>query len=511
METLRFSLGIRFDFLTKQANEELVHGVFHELCSAIPLEVAEDLMIYGGKYDRYEYDGGTVYMVIFTKGCLKNMRKLFRIIDNDAVLHGMLCLRDPYLQNNVLRDLEGFEYFGIVGSDGRVSGGCQNDLLFTNERQDRIKLDKTKSILVIPNAYKGTMSSFEASKCICSALRTQMPCACIETLPVADGGDGTLRAVESMICGIRRTTDVTAPYGKIVRSAYYSIDGTSAIIESALASGLALCKDEELDPLKATSRGTGELIVRALHEGIKKVYICLGGSATNDCGLGALCALGYKFIDKEGAEIDSADRLGDIISIDDSCADPFNKKASFTVVCDVENPLIGQNGATYTFGRQKGADQNALDLLETGITCFAALLERYAGKSVSELTGAGAAGGMGAAFMALLNAEYKGGADMILDIAEFEKRLKHTSVVITGEGCIDSTSVEGKAVGVIEERASACGVPTMLIGGKRGEGAELAEARSVRAVYCNNTENREKALYNAALLLADDIKTRYGF
>lgn len=510
MDVSRFSLGVRFDFLTESVNDDYIDGIFEQICSAVPLDVVEGLMLYGGKSVRSEYDGDSVYMVVFTKGCIKNMRKLYSIINNDAVLHGMLCAREPYLQNNVLRELDGFDYFGTVASDGSVTGGIGLKHAFSNKNIMRRIVRDQKRILVVPNAFKGTFDSFEAGKIICASLRKRLPDSDITALPAADGGDGTLKAVESLILGRKRTIEVTSPYGKKIKASYYAIDGEKAVIESALASGLALCSDDELDPLKATSRGSGELILRALHEGLNNILICLGGSATNDCGIGALSALGYRFLNESGEEITTAERLDEIASIDSSGADKLIENAEFTVVCDVDNPLTGPNGATYTFGRQKGADEGSLAVLEKGMINMAELLDTFSGKPVSLSKGAGAAGGMGAAFMSILGAKYASGADTILDIADFDKKLRNAALVITGEGCIDSTSICGKAVGVIAERAASAGVPVALIAGKKGEGAESAEMKAVAAIYCDDGKDRKAALFEAANKLADEIKEKLG-
>ena len=273
--------------------------------------------------------------------------------------------------------------------------------------------------------------------------------------------NGTLDAIENILRGRTREVQVTAPYGEKIPARYYVIDGQNAVIESALASGLALCDADALDPLHATSRGTGELIMRALREGAQEVCIGLGGSATNDCGIGAASALGVRFLDEEGNEIDTADRMAEVARIDASGVDPLVRNAGFTLMCDV--------------------------------------------KRVSAFHGAGAAGGMGAMFMALLYARVRSGAEAVLDLASFDKVCKNASFVVTGEGRVDSTSVSGKALGTVLDRARACGVRTAIIAGSRGDGAELAEAKADIVRYCGEEADRVEALKKSARMLARDI------
>ncbi|MBO6061447.1 MAG: glycerate kinase, partial [Clostridia bacterium] len=281
-----------------------------------------------------------------------------------------------------------------------------------------------------------------------------------------------------------------------------------AVIESALASGLALVKDRELDPMTATSYGTGELILRAAHEGAAEISVCLGGSATNDGGLGMARAIGVKFLKDDGAEAVSACELKDIVSIDTSALDRFVSDAKITVVCDVDNPLTGPSGATMTFGPQKGAGEEKLALLEEGMLNLEKLLNAKAGRSVCSEPGSGAAGGMGAMLMALLNAGHENGAEAILALSDIDGKLKDAVFAITGEGRIDSTSLHGKAVGAVLAHAERAKVPTAIIAGCMGEGAEEVLNKAEFAEFTGSEEDALRYFEAAACRLADKLAER---
>ncbi len=506
MKILKFPLGIRFDFLKDKVEEEDVSFILNEITHALSRKDVDQMHLYGGVCPLDERDSKGIYTVVFMNGDMVPMRALYAKLDADAVLHSFTDARTPYVQNNVVRDFKDMEFFGIVGDDGRVSGGSGRSLVFPEKTDKRVVFSDTKTILAAPNAFKGTIPSGVASNHIIKAIRSNMPGVTAVPVPVADGGDGTLDAIEKTMYSFRHSMNVTGPYGDKISADYLVIDGTKAVIESALASGLALCDGKTLDPLHATSFGTGELILRAAHEGVKEIYVCLGGSATNDCGIGLANALGVKFFDQDGEEISSACGLEDIVTIDVSGLDRFVKNTKVTVMCDVSNPLIGSHGATRTFGRQKGADEHQLTALEYGMTRFADVLDLFAGRPVSRAEGAGAAGGMGAMLMALLNAESRSGSEAMLEIAGFDRMLKHASFVITGEGMIDSTSTSGKAVGSIIEHAEKANVPVAVIAGKKGEGFEAVSDRAFSVEYTGSEEEPLDAFDKAADRLIKRIK-----
>ena len=489
MKILKFPLGIRFDFLKDFVSEDDISLALSELTRALSMKDVSDLHIYGGVCPLDARDSRGIYTVVFMNGDMVPMRELYAKLDNDAVIRAMTDAKTPYVQNNVIRDFEDMEFIGVVESDGRVTGGSGRGIAFPEKTGERLKYDEKKTILIAPNTFKGTISSRTAAKHLIKAVRDNLPGYYAVPIPAADGGDGTVDAIEQAIHSFRHSMDVTAPYGGKKKADYLVIDGTKAVIESALASGLALCDKEKLDPMHATSFGTGELILRAAHEGVKDIYVCLGGSATNDCGIGLARALGVKFLDADGEEIEYACGLSEIVSIDASGLDKYVSKANVIVMCDVENPLFGANGATRTFGRQKGANDNQVAALEAGMEAFASVLNRFADENVSTVPGAGAAGGMAAMLKALLKAELRSGAEAVLDITGFDKLLKNARYVITGEGRIDSTSMHGKIVGAVIAHAEKAGVPVAVIAGSKGEGYEEVEKHSAFTEYAGSEEN----------------------
>ncbi|MCR5809176.1 MAG: glycerate kinase [Clostridiales bacterium] len=505
MDILKFALGIRFDFYRSSVSDEDVGAVVSELTGALTVKDVVDLQIFGGVCPIDSRDSSGVYTVVFMNGGIKQMRALYAKLNGDARIHAMLEAKEPFIQNNVIRNFEDMEYFGEVGMDGVCRGGSGRSIVFSETADRRRAYTGKGHILIAPNAFKGTISSLEAIKHISAALRKRLPETELIPVPVADGGDGTLETVENAVLSMRRSMTVTGPYGEKIKADYLVADGIRAVIESALASGLALCGGAELDPLRATSFGTGELIMRAAHEGLKEIYVGLGGSATNDCGIGLARALGCRFLDNDGNEIDTASEMERIAKIDRTNLDPMVKSAKIKVMCDVSNPLTGPNGATCVFGPQKGADGETLAKLEAGMKNMAVLLDEAAGKPVSLEKGAGAAGGIGTMLMALFDAECMSGAEALLDIAEFDRKLRNASLVITGEGRIDSTSLNGKAVGRIIEHAKKAGVEIALIAGCRGDGYGAVEAEARFTEYTGSETDALRFLDEAADRLARRI------
>ena len=501
----RFALGIRFDFLKDSVTEEDKALLFRELTNVLTAKETEKLHVYGGVFKISEDDGSGIYTVVFTNGGLKKMRNVYTVVNADARLHAMLESRTPFIQNNIVRNFEDAEFFGIVGKDGSLAEGSGVFPSFSQKVIKRPLYRSDKTILLAPNSFKGTISAESAVKYLSLALRNKLPNTTCVPVPVADGGDGTIAAIEKSIVGQRHGALVVSPYGKKIKAEYFVIDGTKAIIESALASGLALCADESLDPLIATSKGTGELVLRAVHEGLKEIYVCLGGSATNDCGIGLAEALGAKFLDGEGNEIVSARDMDKIQRIDVSGIDEQVKAARIRILCDVTNPLTGKDGATYCYGPQKGADEAVITLLESGMLNMEKLLNDHAGFSVCSQNGAGAAGGMGAMLMALFGAKAVPGSEAILDVADFDRKLRNASLVITGEGRIDSSTLSGKAAGAVISRSIKAGVPVALIAGSRGDGAEKVEALVNFAEYSDSESDALKHFDSAAERLAEKI------
>lgn len=327
--------------------------------------------------------------------------------------------------------------------------------------------------LFASDSFKGTLSSRRTAELLTRAAQEIFPgceCRCLE---VADGGEGTTEAVLSAAGGRRMEAMVCGPLWERRKACYAALDGRRAVMEMAAASGLPLVPAELRDPRNTTSYGTGELIRDALDKGFRDLSIAIGGSATNDGGIGCMRALGVRFLDEDGNELSGCG--GDLIkirSIDRSGLDPRLRDTHVTVMCDVTNPLCGENGATHTFGKQKGGTPEILDELEAGMENYRELLRREFGIDMDEEPGAGAAGGLGAALLSFLRAELRSGIETVLDLIEFDKNLEGVSLVVTGEGRADWQSAFGKVMQGVGRRCLRQGVPAVAIVGSMGDGAE---------------------------------------
>lgn len=328
-------------------------------------------------------------------------------------------------------------------------------------------------IIFAADSFKGSLTSREANEILTQAAEEVYGKGEYHTILIADGGEGTLDAVRSGTSGYeRRELTVTGPIGEAVK-AHYLIRGEEAVIEMAEASGLPLVPAERRNPLYATTKGTGELIKAAIQEGARTIYIGIGGSATNDGGIGAMTALGYRFLDAGGNELAGYGKdLADIAVIDDSEVMPELSDCAVTVMCDVKNPLTGPNGATYVFGPQKGAVDSIGDELEKGMLHYQKLLSDYAGEDISTVKGLGAAGGLGAALYVFLKARMQSGIDVLLDLTEFDRLLAEADLVVSGEGKTDRQTLNGKVVAGIAKRCKKAGKPLYVVSGCLGEGID---------------------------------------
>lgn len=327
--------------------------------------------------------------------------------------------------------------------------------------------------LFASDSFKGTLSSRRTAELLTRAAREIFPdCEC-GYLEVADGGEGTTEAVLSAAGGRRMEAVVCGPLWERRKACYAALDERRAVMEMAAASGLPLVPAELRDPRNTTSYGTGDLIRDALDKGFRDLSIAIGGSATNDGGIGCMRALGVRFLDGDGNELSGCG--GDLIkirSIDRSGMDPRLRDTHVTVMCDVTNPLCGENGATRTFGKQKGGTPEILDELEAGMENYRELLRREFGIDMDEEPGAGAAGGLGSALLSFLRAELRSGIETVLDLIEFDKKLEGVSLVVTGEGRADWQSAFGKVMQGVGRRCLRQGVPAVAIVGSMGDGAE---------------------------------------
>ncbi|MFB6500391.1 glycerate kinase [Bacillus haynesii] len=340
-------------------------------------------------------------------------------------------------------------------------------------------------IVIAPDSFKESMTSLEAARSIEKGFKAVLSDAEYVNIPVADGGEGTVQALVDATGGDIVYQTVTGPLGKPVKAAYGLLgDGKTAVIEMAEASGLHLVPPGQRNPLLTTTRGTGELILDAAEKGVSTIIIGLGGSATNDGGAGMAAALGAKFINRDGEEIENGGgALAEIAKIDVSGLNPKLKHIQFEAACDVDNPLTGPRGASAVFGPQKGANSEMTALLDQNLKHYAASVKAELGCEIDSIPGAGAAGGLGAGLCAFLNAELKSGVDIVLDTLSFSERIKGADLVITGEGKIDGQTVSGKTPAGVAKRARSENIPVIAFAGSLGEGCELVYDIGISALF----------------------------
>lgn len=321
-------------------------------------------------------------------------------------------------------------------------------------------------IILAPDSFKGSMSSAEAAAAMKRGILRIIPSADLVTIPMADGGEGTVSAVLDALDGKEITVPVHGPMGTLTNAVYAILNDGTAIIEMAQASGITLISPSERNPMEASSFGTGELILSALSHGCKKIYIGIGGSATNDGGMGLAEALGVRFYDSQGRILTGkGSSLNQVDRIDPSGLDVRLEETEIVVLCDVWNPLCGPNGASIVFAPQKGASQEEVEHFEEGMCHYASKLQEYTGLNIAKMPGAGAAGGLGAGLFAFCKAKPLKGCETILDILEFDRLLENADFVITGEGRIDQSTALGKVPYSIAARAAKYKIPVIAIGG----------------------------------------------
>ena len=322
-------------------------------------------------------------------------------------------------------------------------------------------------IVAAIDSFKGSMTSLEVSEAFEKGVKKVYKDAEFLKIPLADGGEGTVEALISNLNGKMINIRVKDPLMREIDSFYgISGDGKTAIIEMAAASGLPLLSPDERNPLKATTFGTGELIKDALEKGCREFIIGIGGSATNDAGTGMLSALGYVFLDENGNElVPNGENLAKIRSFRDDKVIKEVSKAKFLIACDVDNPFYGPNGAACVYGKQKGATKEIIKILDNGMKNFSDVIKEIIKTDISNISGSGAAGGLGGAFMAFFNAELKPGIDIITEKIELENKINGSDYVITGEGRIDFQSAMGKTPSGVAKLAKKHGIPVIAIGG----------------------------------------------
>lgn len=319
------------------------------------------------------------------------------------------------------------------------------------------------NILVCSDSFKGSLSSKEIGD-IFATVAKEYDGVNIASIPIADGGEGTLDAIYS--CGEYTFKEIECfnPLFQRIK-AKYLVNEDTAIIEMAQASGLTLIDYKDGNAGYTSSYGTGEFILDAIKSGCKNIFITVGGSATNDGGIGALSALGYEFLDKDGNILKPIGFNLEKISFINTENAIDTKSIKFTIIADVDNPLVGERGATFFYGKQKGAVGDFALALENGMINYANVIEKQIGVHLHDKSGAGAAGGIAAGLMAFLNAEIKSGIDTVLDIVHFNENLKNIDAIVTGEGCIDRQSIHGKAISGVINRSKQFNIPVYIIAG----------------------------------------------
>ena len=372
-------------------------------------------------------------------------------------------------------------------------------------------------LLFVSDSFKGSLSSEQTIELLTKAAEEIFPnCSC-GGMPVADGGEGTAQAVVQAVNGRIQEADVQGPLGEQAHAFYGQLDEKRAVLEMACASGLPLVPEKERNPEKTTTFGTGELIRHVLDDGYRDISIAIGGSATNDGGMGCMRALGVKFLDKSGKELQGCgEDLIHVAEIDISGLDPRILQSKITVMCDVTNPLCGKDGATWTFGKQKGADESMQERLEAGMQNYRDVIKRQFDIDLDQIPGAGAAGGLGAALLVFLHGELKSGIETVLELIDFDRKLEDVSLVVTGEGRTDWQSCFGKVVQGVGDHCKKKGVPAAALVGSMGPGAEKIYDHGICSIMTTVNgvmpleeamDHAEELYYAAALRLFRFIKT----
>ena len=370
------------------------------------------------------------------------------------------------------------------------------------------------------DSFKGTVTSGQTIEMLTKAANEVFgPCETVG-VPVADGGEGTTEAVILARKGEKIYADVHGPLMEMAQAYYGRLSDSEAVLEMAQASGLPMVPPELRNPLNTTTYGTGELVLAALRAGYTDISIAIGGSATNDGGMGFARALGIRFLDADGNELEGkGSDLEKVAHIDASGLDERAKNARFTVMCDVTNPLCGKDGATYTFGKQKGGTPEILDRLEKGMCNYRDVIIREFGIDPDQIPGTGAAGGLGAALKIFLNGQMKSGIETVLDLIGFDELLEGADLVVTGEGRTDWQSCFGKVMQGVGDRAKKHGVPAVALCGGLGKGYDQIYEHGIDSIMTTvdgpmplseALENAEDLYYKGAIRMFRMVRAGRG-
>lgn len=349
-----------------------------------------------------------------------------------------------------------------------------------------------QNFILVPDSFKGTLSAIEVCNIMKSSIKNLYKDANIISVPVADGGEGTVDAFLYALGGEKKSIWVSDAFNEQKILAHYAmLKDDIAVIEMATCAGLPLVKNR-LEPDKTTTFGVGELIIDAIDSGAKKIILGLGGSATNDGGCGMAVALGVKFKDEQDQEfIPTGGTLSQIYKIDMNNIYPKIKDVEFISMCDVDNPLCGRLGASAVFAPQKGADEDMVRLLDEGLAHLAKIIKRDLHIEVKDIKGAGAAGGLGAGSIAFLQSKLTKGIDVILDTINFDELVSKADIVFTGEGKFDSQSLHGKVVMGVAKRSQKYKTPVIVVTGAIGENIQEAYNKGITAIFSINKEPME--------------------
>lgn len=366
------------------------------------------------------------------------------------------------------------------------------------------------NIVIAIDSFKGSLTTLQAGNAAAAGIQRVYPNAETQIFPIADGGEGTVDALVSGLHGTYRTAAVSDPLGREISACYGILSNNTAVIEMAAASGLPLLSPAERNPLHTTTYGFGQLIRDAIGYGCRNFILGIGGSATNDGGVGCLQALGFDFLDKNGKQVAfGAKGLSDIVHISDENAMPELKDCTFHVACDVKNPLCGENGCSAVFAPQKGADAEMIAKMDKDLRHFAELTKPVNPDADPDHAGAGAAGGLGFGLMSYLHATLKSGIDLIIRETGLEEAIRYADLVITGEGCLDAQTAMGKAPVGIAKIAKKYGKPVIAFSGVVKDGAAQCNAAGIDAFFpilrgvgtledAMDTENAAKNLSDTA-------------
>jgi glycerate 2-kinase len=360
-------------------------------------------------------------------------------------------------------------------------------------------------VVIAPDKFKGSLTAIQVAAAISRGVLAAAPDATVDLVPMADGGEGTVDALVAATGGVIREARVTGPLGEPVAARFGLLgDGRTAVLEMAAASGLVLVPPDRRDPLVATTRGTGELLLLARAAGARRVIVGIGGSATNDGGAGMGQALGYRLIDAEGRELSpGGGDLGRLARIDASGRRPELDGVEIDVACDVTNPLCGPEGASAVYGPQKGATPAMIELLDRNLAHFARIVARDIGVAIDHVPGSGAAGGLGAGLLAFADGKLLPGINLVIDAVGLAGRLVNADLCLTGEGALDAQSAFGKTVAGVARLACSLGCPALALAGTIGPGAQAVLKQGMTAYFsiCPGPISLDDAVRDAAVLL----------